>query len=168
MWYLIPIDTYGKGYRTLKPCGRGGEFRIYAANLGSRLSIGQRACWTLSANRRSWPNWTRFGPCESSLGLGITGPISNPGGVLVPRLVLRRHTRIHRVLLPNTPESSTCLFHEILSLTFQRVSASPHFSKDGFMSFQLVECLGFDGYSLFQQIENHLADGVDLIGVGMG
>ena len=36
------------------------------------------------------------------------------------------------------------------------------------MSFQLVKCLGLDGYSLFQQIENHFADGVDLIGVGMG
>ena len=36
------------------------------------------------------------------------------------------------------------------------------------MSFQLVECLGLDGYSLFQQIENHFADGINLIGVGMG
>ena len=51
---------------------------------------------------------------------------------------------------------------------FQRVSAPPHFSKYGLMSFQLAKCLGLDGYSLFQQIENHLADGVDLIGVGMG
>ena len=36
------------------------------------------------------------------------------------------------------------------------------------MSFQLVKRLLFNGYPLFQQIENHLADGVDLIGVGMG
>ena len=36
------------------------------------------------------------------------------------------------------------------------------------MSFQLVKRLGFNGYPLFQQIENHLTDGVDLIGVGMG
>ena len=36
------------------------------------------------------------------------------------------------------------------------------------MSFQLVKCLGLDGDSPFQQIENHLADGIDLISVGMG
>ena len=36
------------------------------------------------------------------------------------------------------------------------------------MSFQLDECVGFDGNSLFQQIKNHLADGVDLISVGIG
>ena len=35
------------------------------------------------------------------------------------------------------------------------------------MSFQLAHCLGFDGDPLFQRIKNHLADGVDLIGVGM-
>ena len=36
------------------------------------------------------------------------------------------------------------------------------------MSFQLFHCLGFDGDPLFKRIKNHLADGVDLIGVGMG
>ena len=36
------------------------------------------------------------------------------------------------------------------------------------MSFQLDERLRFDGNSLFQQIKNHLADGVDLILVGVG
>ena len=35
------------------------------------------------------------------------------------------------------------------------------------MSFQLVKRLGFDGYSLFQQIENHLADSVNLISIGI-
>ena len=36
------------------------------------------------------------------------------------------------------------------------------------MSFQLVIGPGFDGYFLFQQTENHLADSIDLIGIGMG
>ena len=36
------------------------------------------------------------------------------------------------------------------------------------MSFQLGKRLGFDGNSSFQQVKNHLADGVDLIGVGIG
>ena len=35
------------------------------------------------------------------------------------------------------------------------------------MPFQFVVRLGFDGYSFFQQIENHFADSVDLIGIGV-
>ena len=55
----------------------------------------------------------------------------------------------------------------MFSLTFQRVSVFSHFSQHVLMSFLFVKRLGFDGCSLFQQIESHLAYGVDLISVGM-
>ena len=35
------------------------------------------------------------------------------------------------------------------------------------MPFQFVVGLGLDGYIFFQQIEDHFADGVDLIGIGV-
>jgi len=47
------------------------------------------------------------------------------------------------------------------------VSTLPHFSQHVFMSFQLPISRSVDGDTFFQQIENHLADGVDLIGIGV-
>jgi len=47
------------------------------------------------------------------------------------------------------------------------VSTLPHFSQHVFMYFQFPISYRVDGDPFFQQIENHLADGVDLIGVGV-
>lgn len=55
----------------------------------------------------------------------------------------------------------------MFSSTFQRVSASSDLPQDVLMPFQFVVGLGLDGYILFQQIEDHFADGVDLIGIGV-
>ena len=55
----------------------------------------------------------------------------------------------------------------MLSSTLERVFASTHFAQNPFMSFQFPISRCVDGYPLFQQIENHLADGVDLIFVGV-
>lgn len=44
---------------------------------------------------------------------------------------------------------------------------SSNLSQHMLVSFQFVVRPGFDGYSLFQQIEDHLADSADLISVGM-
>jgi len=54
----------------------------------------------------------------------------------------------------------------MLSSTLERVFASTHFAQNPFMSFQFPISRRVDGDPLFQQIENHLADGVDLIFVG--
>ena len=55
----------------------------------------------------------------------------------------------------------------MLSSSLDGVSASTHFAQHLFMSFQFPICGVIDGDSLFQQIENHLADSIDLIGVGV-
>ena len=55
----------------------------------------------------------------------------------------------------------------MLSSTLERVFASTHFAQNLFMSFQFPISRDVDGDPLFQQIENHLADGVDLIFVGV-
>jgi len=47
------------------------------------------------------------------------------------------------------------------------VSTLPHFSQHVFMSFQCPISHRVDGDPFFQQIEHYLADGVDLIGIGM-
>ena len=44
---------------------------------------------------------------------------------------------------------------------------SSNLSQNMLVSFQFVVRPGFHGYSLFQQIENHLADSADLISVGV-
>jgi len=51
----------------------------------------------------------------------------------------------------------------MFSSTLEGVFASTHFSQNLFMSFQFPISQCVDGDPLFQQIENHLADGVDLI-----
>jgi len=55
----------------------------------------------------------------------------------------------------------------MLSSSFDGVSTLPHFSQHIFMSFQFPISRSVDGNPFFQQIENHLADGVDLIGIGV-
>ena len=55
----------------------------------------------------------------------------------------------------------------MLSSSLDGVSASTHFAQHLFMSFQFPIRRDIDGDSLFQQIENHLADSIDLIGVGV-
>jgi len=55
----------------------------------------------------------------------------------------------------------------MFSSTLEGVSTFTHFSQNLFMSFQFPISQCADGDPLFQQIENHLADGVDLIFVGV-
>ena len=55
----------------------------------------------------------------------------------------------------------------MFSSTLEGVSTFTHFSQNLFMSFQFPISHRVDGDPLFQQIEDHLADGVDLISVGV-
>ena len=50
----------------------------------------------------------------------------------------------------------------MFSLTFQRVSASSHFSQHVLMSFQLVKRLGFDGYSGWSDQRWHVSAFLDV------
>ena len=55
----------------------------------------------------------------------------------------------------------------MFSSTLEGVSTFTHFAQNLFMSFQFPISRCVDGDPIFQQIENHLADGIDLISVGV-
>jgi len=55
----------------------------------------------------------------------------------------------------------------MFSSTLEGVSTFTHLTQNLFMSFQFPISRCVDGDPLFQQIENHLADGVDLMFVGV-
>jgi len=55
----------------------------------------------------------------------------------------------------------------MFSSTLEGVSTFTHFTQNLFMSFQFPISGCVDGDPLFQRIEDHLADGVDLISVGV-
>ena len=55
----------------------------------------------------------------------------------------------------------------MLTPPLQGISALPHFAQHVLMALKFSKRLRLDGNSLFQQIQDHFTDRVDLVGVGM-
>ena len=71
-------------------------------------------------------------------------------------------------LVETFPKSTALLLHKIRSSSLQGITALPHFTQHLFMPLEFLKRAGFDGNALLQQIQDHFADGVDLVAVGVG
>jgi len=55
----------------------------------------------------------------------------------------------------------------MLTPPLQRISALTDFAQHVLMALKFSKRLRLDGISLFQQIQDHFTDGIDLVGVGV-
>jgi len=65
------------------------------------------------------------------------------------------------------PETTSVLLQEMSPSRLQEISALSQFSQDPFMTLEFSKRAGWDGNAVLQQVQDHFADGVDLILVGV-
>jgi len=65
------------------------------------------------------------------------------------------------------PETTSVLLQDMSSSLRQGISTLSQFSQHPFMALEFSKRAGWDGNAIFQQVQDHFTDGIDLILVGV-